>query len=154
MRTTQALKSLGQKVNLFVANNCDATYEKIVQSHQIDNLENDSLQNLLFGKWSNISFHAAYLDLCTGSSHILIDIIKALLLNSSDSLRVLGVTITKRDPTGETMTARIHKMEEEIVQGAKMIRVQDMVSGVKWTHAGVVTLFYLRPENHLFSDIS
>ena len=144
--TTTAIRSRFQnRRKLFVANWSQETCSNLKTSGTIDEVEHGSLNDLLNNQWKTKLFSAAYLDLCCGSASAISQVLSALL-HSKHSCKVVGFTLTQRDPEGHNQVERLDRLEAFLRELCpRMSRVADLpkCKDTIWTENGVVTRFYV-----------
>jgi superfamily II DNA or RNA helicase len=144
--TTTTLRSrFGNTRKLFVANWSQETCDNLEITGKIDEIQHGSVKNILDGHWQNQIFAAAYLDLCTGSTSAISEVL-TLLLHSRNICKVVGFTMTQRDPEGYNQVERLDRLESVLRNLCpRMTRVTDFpkFKDTIWIDGGVVTRFYV-----------
>jgi hypothetical protein len=144
--TTTALRSrFGNTRKLYVANWSKETCDNLKVSDTIDEIQHGPLKNILDGYWYNELFAAAYLDLCSGSASTIAEVLKSLL-HSGHETKIVGFTMTQRDPEGYNQVERLDRLESDLrCLCAKITRVADFpkFKDQIWIEGGVVTRFYV-----------
>jgi superfamily II DNA or RNA helicase len=144
--TTTTLRScFGNSRKLYVANWSQETSDNLKKSGTIDEIQHGSIKNLLEGHWQSEIFAASYLDLCCGSGSTISEVLKSLL-HSGHKTKIVGFTMTQRDPEGYNQVERLDRLESDLrCLCCKMTRVADFpkFKDTIWIDGGVVTRFYV-----------
>jgi hypothetical protein len=101
-------------------------------------------ENALAAEWSAVPFSAAYLDVCAGSGTYVTSLVDQVLKNSTRRF-VLGVTLTSRDSTGQSMLERVVAMDAHLTgMGLRAPATALREHLFYFKPKSVVTLFYCR----------
>lgn len=139
LRTSKALLEGGvSPQRLYLANPdeeiCGRLHKYSSEAHAFRGFFVDAMD-----QWGRVSFEALYLDLCAGSSEVVLENLSAALPRL-DRTCFLGFTFTRRDANGDTSVERQYKIENFLRENGFE---RSRHSGLK-AHGGVYTQFYAR----------
>jgi superfamily II DNA or RNA helicase len=143
LRTTKALLAAGiARGRLYMANPDDAVCHKLKSYGAATNEARCTFEAALRDNWRSARFGALYLDLCTGSSEVVLENLAAALPALSRRC-VVGFTFTRRDTAGETAMERQYKIEDDLLKQHGFERAR--YDGLRvFPPSGVYTQFYFR----------
>jgi superfamily II DNA or RNA helicase len=135
MHTTQTLQDTS--FHLYVPNDNYDVFTKISKNPRIHTCCN-SASNALKLEWKNIVFSACYFDACTGTANVLLEMLDVFICSVPKHIDiVVGFTITRRDPYGESHLARVYKIKEYLRKHGNISYSEESI------HEAVATEFHV-----------
>jgi hypothetical protein len=89
-------------------------------------------------EWKNIGFSACYFDACTGTANVILEMLEAFISEVPKNTDiVVGFTITRRDPYGESHVERLFKIRDFLRKFGNISYSEESV------HEAVITEFHV-----------
>lgn len=148
LRTLTAMKKAGLKVNQ-QAYLCNPALPPIQVATRtgIAGVAQMTCEDAMRSVWKHMTFGAAYLDLCAGSTKYIRTVLGFVMPNLQQKC-VVALTITSRDRTGQKMHHRLSQLTTRMKKTYKMsplaVSEQGNKHHLRFKKAAVVTMYFAR----------